>query len=366
MDDQAITSVLPPLYARWIDVLLESPIPPETRATCEDCAMCAPGGARPEGSSFYFSPRVKCCSYQPRLPNYLVGRALKDRELPSAGRVALERRIGGGIGVTPLGLNESPKLGVLYAHSQAAFGRAEALRCPHYLDEGGGRCGIWRHRNSVCATWFCKFERGAVGLAFWSRLRDLLLAIEESLALWCVAGSDLDPEAFEVLLLARGRGHESITAGELDEVVPPVVARQLWGKWLGREREFYAQSARRVDPLAWDDVERIGGAEVAARARLTRRAFEALLSEGRPTRLTAGPFRVLSTSHEGVRVVGYSGSDPLDLDPAVMEVLPYFDGRPTAEALRAIEKELKVRVEDDLVRKLADFEILVPPGGDSA
>ena len=70
---------------------------------------------------------------------------------------------------------------------------------------------------------------------------------------------------------------------------------------------------------------------------------------------------MVSTGHEGVQVVAYAGSDPLELDPAILEVLPYFDGRPTADALRTIEKELRVRVEEDLVRKLVDFEILRDP-----
>jgi hypothetical protein len=350
-----------------MNALLGESIPPETRATCEDCAMCAPEGTA-EPNTLYFNPRVKCCTYQPRLPNYLVGRVLEDRDFAfSAGRATLERRIENGVGVTPLGLEMSAAYGLFYQHGSAGFGRAESMRCPHYLEEEGGRCGIWRHRNSICATWFCKYERGAVGLAFWERLRDLLMAVERDLAAWCVIESDLDQDALGVLFSIRRKPDERelMSAADLDGRPDLKLARKLWGNWLGRERDFYRECAGRVESLTWKDVLRIGGPVVAARARVARQAFEALLREEPPERLTAGPFQIVSTGHEGVRVVSYTGHDPLDLTPGVLEVLPYFDGRRTSEALGAIQRDLGIRVEKDLVRKLADFEILVPERGPS-
>ncbi len=364
-----VATVLPPLYARWMDALLASPIPPEKRATCDDCAMCAPEGTDPLGSILYFSPRTKCCTYHPTLSNYLVGRALEDRDFAfSAGRATLEKRIRAGVGVTPLGVGAARTFSVLYENGSQAFGLAESLRCPHYLEEGGGRCGIWRHRNSICATWFCKFERGAVGEAFWDRLRNLLMTVERALAIWCVLEAGLETEALGAVFPQDQRpgGREPLTAAELDGVPDPPVARKLWGAWFGREDEFYRLCGRRVETLTWPDVERIGGSEVTALARLTSRAFHALRSTELPGRLTTGPFQVLSTGREGVRVIAYTGSDPLDLDPAVMEILPHFDGRPTGQVLASIEKELGVRVEEDLVRKLADFEILKPSGSSSS
>lgn len=358
------TAVLPPLYARWIDALLESPIPPETRATCDDCAMCAPEGTRAEERAFYFSPRVKCCTYQPLLPNYLVGRALEDRDFAfSAGRATLENRIDAGVGVTPLGVGATRIFDVLYEISAPkAFGHALSLRCPHYLEEGGGRCGIWRHRNSICTTWFCKLERGAVGSVFWDRTRNLLMAIERGLAIWCALEAGLEAEALGAIFRLDDRPgkREPMTAADVDGVADPAVARKLWGAWFSREREFYGLCGRRVESLTWPDVERICGSGVAALAHLTRHSFQALLSEKLPERLVAGTFEMISTSREATRVVGYLGTDPLDLDAAVMEVLPYFDGRPTVQALSAIREELGIEVERDLVRKLADFEILKP------
>ncbi len=68
----------------------------------------------------------------------------------------------------------------------------------------------------------------------------------------------------------------------------------------------------------------------------------------------------MSTGPQAVQVFAYSASDPLDLDPDIIQVLPYFDGRPVDQALAAIEEERGLRVQKDLVRTLSDFEILVP------
>jgi hypothetical protein len=352
------STVLPPLYARWIDSLLAATVPHESNATCDDCAMCAP--EYPNGNASYFSPRVKCCSYQPRLANFLVGGALADRDFAfSAGRETLEKQIASRVGLTPLGIEPSARIGVLYANSHG-FGRAEALLCPYYVDESGGRCGIWRHRNAVCATWFCKHERGAVGQAFWDRLRDLLTVVEVSVATWCVLESDLDPEAIDLLLRAREKD-PSLSPEDLDDRPSPRLSDRMWGSWLGREREFFLECQRRVSTLAWEEVERIGGSSVGALARVTRVAFEKAQSAELPERLVSGRLNIVSITGEAVRVVGYRGTDPLDLDPVILEILPHFDGRPTREVLRTVEEQLGVRVDPDLVRRLADFEILASP-----
>jgi hypothetical protein len=44
-----------------------------------------------------------------------------------------------------------------------------------------------------------------------------------------------------------------------------------------------------------------------------------------------------------------------------LDLLPYFDGPPTKEVLRRIQKERGLRLQKALVRKLVDFEILIPP-----
>jgi hypothetical protein len=45
----------------------------------------------------------------------------------------------------------------------------------------------------------------------------------------------------------------------------------------------------------------------------------------------------------------------------LLEALPYFGGRPTDQALDTIGAEEGIGISRALIRRLADFEILVPP-----
>lgn len=67
-----------------------------------------------------------------------------------------------------------------------------------------------------------------------------------------------------------------------------------------------------------------------------------------------------------MRVTTYTAFDPLDLPRALFDALRYFDGRPTAQALRRIRAERGIHVQPDLVRRLVDFGVLVAAAGRGA
>src|SRR5437762_124874 len=105
------------------------------------------------------------------------------------------------VGVTPLGLGRPPVHLLLYGHgAPRGFGRAKTLRCPHYRADAGGACGIWRHRNAVCATWFCKHVRGGTGQRFWRSLEQLLSIAERELSRYCLLQVDVEAEMLARLL----------------------------------------------------------------------------------------------------------------------------------------------------------------------
>lgn len=344
--------------------LLPGPIPREMDTTCDNCAMWPGPGEQPRSDCF-FLPETKCCTYFPALPNYLVGRILEDGDPAfAAGRATIEKRIEARIGVTPVGLATPPVHSLLYQQSRPlAFGRSRRLRCPHYQEETGGRCGIWRHRNGTCATWFCKHVRGAVGLRFWQALDQLLTITERGLGRWCALGLHLDAETLH-RLFPPGTDRvatEPLDGSQIDEVVDDVRYRRLWGNWAGREREFYRKAARLVDALTWPEVAEIGGTDVHLFASLAVDRYRDLVSPRTPKRLAAGPFQVVSAGPDMTRVAGYSGLHPLDLPTELMRVIPCFDGRSTAQVVRSIRKEFGLRLAPGLVRKLADFAILTPP-----
>jgi hypothetical protein len=359
MEHEALT----PLYKRWIDDLLGGPIPRESKATCDDCAMCLKPGDEAASDDQFFDPAIKCCSIVPVLANFLVGGILSgDTDADSAhGRASVLNRIAQGVSVSPLGLGQSAFFRLVYDNSDA-FGRSRTLRCPHYVEETG-RCGIWRNRGTTCVVWFCKHVRGAVSRGFWrDSLERLLDAVESDLASWCVL--KLNP-GIESLGGMFGRASElqsgPLTAAQLDGRSDPTHQRRIWGEWAGREREFFIECARLVEQLSWREALSICSPRAGIYAELTRAAYEALVSERLPSRLKVGSFQLIQMTSSTSRVRTYSPLDPLEMPTVVMETLGYFDGRSPEAILQNIADEKGIKLDSGLLRKLCDFELLVDP-----
>jgi hypothetical protein len=362
-------ALLPPLYGRWMDDLLGAPIPHESKATCDDCAMCAKPGDEIGAGHTYFDPAIKCCSIVPDLSNFLVGAILTaNGDDPDAlqGRESVERRITEEVAVTPLGLFKPPVFKLIYDNIDDAFGRSLTLRCPHYVEDTG-RCGIWRHRGSTCVTWFCKHVRGAVGRDFWrTSLERLLNVVERDIAQWCVLEVGLGGKALDELFGPDAEAAtNSLTKEHLDNRCDPIRQRRIWGQWYGRERDFFIQCAGLVDPLSWAQVLEICSPEARIYAKFTSRAYERLLSNEIAPALKVGNVQLVQMTTGASRVRTYSPYDPIDVPAEVMELIGYFDGRPTEAALKAIAAEKGTHLDPQLVRKLCDFHLLVPADGAS-
>lgn len=358
-------SPLPPLYAGWFDDLLEGDIPSETRATCNDCAMCDSNiGKRTDQ---LYDPRTKCCTYLPTLPNFIVGMILSDDDpAMTAGRTSIEKRIQAGLAVTPRGLEWPIKLKAQYHQMETqAFGRAQNFKCPHYVDKDGGSCGIWKYRNSICSTWFCKYVRGAVGREFWETVKQLLMSIEVELSRWCAAKLKLDESALQLLLAPRlALGQIPILKlEELEDRVDADEYQRTWANWASREREFYVACAQLVAPLKWSDVLSICGPEIELRARVVTKSYSNLLAQDIPDRLQFGSVAVIEAKNGYYKLHHPDmGLDAFQLSGRVMRLLHYFDGRPTPEVVNQIAQEERLRFQPELLRRLVDFRILKPAG----
>ncbi len=366
MTAESLHETLPPLYAKWVDDLLGGPIPRESRATCGSCVMRAPP-ALPRGDrGTFFDPVIKCCTYLPTLYNFLAGRVLADAAPAArAGRETVEARIARGIGVSPLGLMPTPTFSLLYGASKHSFGKARALKCPHYLEDGG-RCGVWANRESTCSTWFCKHARGNTGYAFWREgLHQLLQAVEIDLARWCLLELDVSPGMLAAAMASKAwKGDaESATGAALDNIADPDVLAKAWAEWRGRETEFYIRCAELVSGLAWNDVLAICGPDARAHARATQAAYRKLTGDDVPAALAAGSFEVVSLGRDTVRLNTYSEYDPIEVPRVVLDLLARFDGSPTRDVLAAIAAEEGIEIAPDLVRKMADFDLLIEAKG---
>src|SRR6185295_2757976 len=117
------------LYRNLLPEFFEENIPVETRATCSDCAMCLKPGQQAIPGMDYFKPNAKCCSYFPKLPNYLVGGLLSDdNPAMDEGRRRIRQRIQNRIGVTPYAIDSSKKYNVLLKFGGVkSFGRNASL-----------------------------------------------------------------------------------------------------------------------------------------------------------------------------------------------------------------------------------------------
>lgn len=136
------------------------PWTPEPGATCATCPMLDQGWTK-----------VRCCTYHPFFPSYLLGRMLQDPE--AAPRV--RARISRGVGVGPLGIE--PGQAWLRRFHATPFGTDLRLRCPLWV-EGEWGCSAWPLRPIRCRTWFCSHAEGEAGASAWTAL-DAVLHREE-------------------------------------------------------------------------------------------------------------------------------------------------------------------------------------------
>jgi hypothetical protein len=356
---ETLRDVLPPLYGPLLPALFDRPAVVETRATCGDCAMCdKSGGATPSFELGFFRPDIKCCSYHPTLPNYLVGATLGDASgALETGRLRLRERIAGKIGVTPMWLAAPRKYLVLLAAArESSFGRSEALLCPYY-ERASGNCSVWQNRESVCATFFCKHVAGASGHAFWAAVRRYLEHVERTLArhvATTVAPETCEPDTPRNLLTREDL--EDRPPGDADYL-------RYWGGWAGREESFYVECARRVRELSREDFARIvddaGGRELLEEA--TRRHGD-LTQPRLAARLVLNPAMRVVAGAGGVAVTTYSRYDSLFLSQDLRDALALFTkDEPVDDVLERLRRDHDVDLPKELLLDLQLQGVMTAP-----
>lgn len=342
---------LPTLYQRWVARWLPDGIPREQNATCMDCAMCAVESAPPGTDIGFYERSVKCCSYFPDVPNFLVGRALAG---DNPGAAALRAFIDGNderFVATLRQVHPNTKLSVLYdSHGKQGFGRDKDLLCPYAftLDESTGPlCGIWGQRNGVCSTFFCKHGKGQRGFQFWQTLRGLLTTLEWSLSWWAIAEILERPEAAYTAGASRVSDRNGLA------LLP-----DAWRHWTGSRSAFYEACAARVESLSPDDVIALAGTDARLYLGELKGRYSDMVDTEPPARLRAAPFNVLHQDGARATVQALTCAEPFEAPAALLPLLRFFEGRPTETTLGSILEEQRVRLDPKLVRRLYDFGIL--------
>ncbi|HEY8078297.1 MAG TPA: hypothetical protein VIF62_29415, partial [Labilithrix sp.] len=328
--------------------------------TCDNCAMCDKG-QEAHVPMEYFKPDLKCCTYDPLLPNYLVGAIFKDPD-PSLdeGRKRLRERIATRMGVTPHRVSPPRKktLHAISAQGANFFGRSYAIVCP-YLEREKGLCTIWRHREAVCSTYYCKYTHGAVGYEHWRALKEFLGYVEYLLSQW--AAKEVDPDTIEPQI-KRGE----LTLEDLEDRPPEdETYAKWWGdKWVGREEEFYVKTYELVSQLSKIEFNRI----VFARKESTQwleaaiKKYDEASSPILPERLVRNKKIRERDAGEKLVISTYNRFDSFVIERDLFDVLGMLDPELSVEEnLKKLDEEYGIELHPDLLRELYRQSVLVPP-----
>ena len=293
----------------------------------------------------------------------MVGAILLDESSENAeGRRRILEKIQQRRGVTPLAVNAPAKYTLLYKNSREFFGRSPSMRCPYYIEDGGGLCSVWKYREAVCSTYFCKHVSGADGKKFWMSLKSYLALVEVNLARssvfklfpdYLVSGRHLTDLYSDVI-------HQS----ELDDTPPPAaVYEKTWGAWAGLEIEFFKESYRLALKLTPHEFEHVMGLDGDISLAALETSMAEALAPKIPLKLKLNPdLKIQWTDRGSVVIGGYSELDALELPGESYALLREFKG---TDDVKIVRKHLQAAhaadFSDELIRTFYHHRILVDP-----
>jgi len=208
--------------------------PDECASSCSQC---------PEVKDSGFRPDYRCCTFQPRISNYMLGFAWADAGSPGA--KILDQMLADDF-LLPEGLIASPKRWSLFLEDQAndKFGKSDQVLC-HFLDKDSGLCQIYQYRNAPCSTFFCRHDQKEKGEVFWDQLMIYINQIEHGLSQWAMTQLGIEPKVYFSQFDDYAKQMELFLPGEIGW--PKDVLDRVWGDWRGREKEFYRKAAELID-----------------------------------------------------------------------------------------------------------------------
>ncbi|MDQ3234589.1 MAG: hypothetical protein M3Q07_22525 [Pseudobdellovibrionaceae bacterium] len=196
--------------------------PEERQAECMNC---------PKSCYENWRTDYRCCTYHPRISNFLLGLACQT----PVGENAVDDIIRRGM-LLPEGMHSSPQqwLDFVDDEHEDRFGKSQKVLCP-MLDSATGYCRVHVFRNSVCSTYFCEKDQGHAGQEFWSQVQTLGTQLEMRLAQWALREIGFDVEAS---LRALDELAPHLSQVSHDHGWHPDALRRIWGAWWGREKEL--------------------------------------------------------------------------------------------------------------------------------
>lgn len=352
-----LISWVPEIYYFMLPEVFYREIPDEYFCDCFNCPMTARSSEELDVNlSKPFSPETKCCTFNPRLPNYLVGAILadKDPELEE-GNNRIRDRIRSRQGIIPNGIYPSKNYNDLITKlKKSDFGRNSALLCP-FFKEGRYNCTIWKYRESVCAFWFCKHLAGNAGYRMWNSVIDYIKFIQDVFLLQAIYKSGLLPVDLYGESV-KSDGNMSI-ANEIDSRQ----YHEIWGPWEGREPEFYINCFDYIKNLSQDKVNEILEKGKEFEDRLVQELLNVIKL---PDCLQTDSKLLIPSDESTYQVEFIHNISPLERSVIWSFQLPSFlldgfDGKTkTKEVLRNFKKEFRTDVDTDIIISLYHHGIL--------
>jgi hypothetical protein len=357
MGFKQIRDYIPPFYHRFLPTFFEKEIPAEIFARCGNCPMTASDRKEMESElSRPFSPETKCCTFIPRLPNFFAGAVFTDKETKT-GRDLLRIRIGRKQGIFPQGIYPDKKYRLLYEFGRKnGFGKSSLLKCPYFI-QGEFNCSLWKYRESICSTWFCKYLGAETGRVFWYEMRDFFKLIQEKMVEHAIRELGLT-------VIPPYGDDEQLSVEDLDDL--PMHRQEYqrrWQHWEGREEAFYIRCFEIISRKKVHDFNLIIGSEYRERMNSLEEKFHRMVSF--PEILQVNPeyvleeaipdkyrLRLRSWIDRNDTVITYA----FDVPKSVIDT--FRGGKNTAYALNELSEKSGIQLGKDLIIALFQHGIL--------
>ena len=339
---------LPHIYQSFLPDIFDQEIPVEVYADCSDCNMCKPNNT--VNDQRFFSPKTKCCTFKPIVPNYLVGGILTESKTKIHSYVELGKKI------TPLGYFPSTQELQDYADIiPDKFGIEESVQC-ELLENGN--CSIWQHRNSICSTYFCHYFKGIHGKQFWEDVRDFLQFIEETISSYC--GYTLGiPNHY----LKQSTTNFFINVQEATQnqsPTTPLTSADMWGRWENRKADFFIECRRICVELTQEKLMSLNPTMYNIKLKALEDSLQQMRAPKLPSNLILNPqCKIIEFSNEQT----FFYIDRLIKLPSILkDIAPLFDGKTSNnDVLKMASQTFNADMDSDYILHLFQQKILIEP-----
>ncbi len=228
---------LPEVYRKLFPKELLNANIQETKATCANCNWAA------------YQKHLKCCTYEPYLPNFLVGAMFESASTSKVALATLRRKIEARQYSLPIGMTASVQYQVNFNNREEQdFGNREDWLCPYYNREQQN-CGIWKNRSAVCTTFYCQSNYDVMGQEFWKQMNDYLTYVEMAMMEEILVHLDFSPRQISDCLEYLNRHEGSATEMKTDSLTLPK-AKKLWNGYFDDQEAFFRKTYKMAQDMS--------------------------------------------------------------------------------------------------------------------